>query len=97
MSNNEIKVRKDSQNRESDAWKKLLELIEKTAEDEVEEFILYDYINPNNAIVYDSVENVPTLDNYGNLVQIPYQKMYVLIAPVLTFLIHIPWALIVLF
>ena len=38
MSNNEIKVRKDSQNRESDAWKKLLELIEKTAEDEVEEF-----------------------------------------------------------
>ena len=38
MTDSEIKVRKDSQNRESEAWKKLLTLIEKAANDEREEF-----------------------------------------------------------
>lgn len=38
MADNEIKVRGDSQNRESEAWKKLLALIEKVVQDEREEF-----------------------------------------------------------
>ena len=38
MADNEIKVRKDSQNREGEAWNKLLTLIEKAAKDEREEF-----------------------------------------------------------
>lgn len=38
MSSNEIKVRRDSQNREMEGWEKLLQLIDKAAIDEREEF-----------------------------------------------------------
>lgn len=64
-------------------------------EDEVEEFILYNYDNPDDAIVFDAITNAPAIDNHGQLIQVPYKKAYVLIAPLLTFIIHVPWALII--
>ena len=65
-------------------------------EDEVNEFILYDYDNPDISTVYDGIDNAPEFDNLGQLQQIPINKFYLLIPPVLTFLIHIPWAYFVL-
>lgn len=65
-------------------------------EDEVEEFILYDYLEPNINIVYDAIPNAPEFDNFGQMKQVPFKKAYLLIAPVLTLLIHIPWAYMIL-
>jgi len=65
-------------------------------EDEVNEFILYDYINPDVNIVYDSISNAPEFDRLGQMQQIPFKKMYFLIVPILTLIVHLTWAFIVL-
>lgn len=65
-------------------------------EDEVEEFILYDYVEPNINAVYDAITNAPELDSLGQMKQVSFKKYYLLIAPILTLLIHIPWAYFVL-
>ena len=66
-------------------------------EDDVEEFILYDYQNPTFNTVYDAIPNAPTVDGLGYLQDIPLKKAYVLAAPALTLIIHLPWAWMVFF
>ena len=65
-------------------------------EDEVQEFILYDYVDPSINVVYDAIHNAPEFDNLGQMKQVPIKKAYLLIAPILTLLVHIPWAYFVL-
>ena len=61
-------------------------------EDEVEEFILYDYVEPSVNVVYDAIPNAPDFDRLGQMKQVSFKKAYFLIAPILTLLIHLPWA-----
>ena len=65
-------------------------------EDEVEEFILYDYVSPDINIVYDAIPNAPEFDHLGQMQQIPLKKTYLLIVPILTLIVHITWAFLVL-
>jgi hypothetical protein len=59
-------------------------------EDEIQEFILYQQSNPDYSVVYDAIPNAPQFNNRGQMKDISYNKWYLLIAPVLSILIHVP-------
>lgn len=59
-------------------------------EDEIQEFILYQPSNPDYSMVYDAIPNAPTFNNHGQMEDISFSKWYILIAPTLSFLIHLP-------
>ena len=59
-------------------------------EDEEKEFILYQPSNPTYNAVYDGIPNAPTFNHHGQIENIPIQKSYFLIAPVLSLLVHVP-------
>ncbi len=57
-------------------------------EDEVEEFILFMPNQPSYNTVYDSITNAPEINRSGQLIDIPIEKSYYLIAPILSLLLH---------
>lgn len=57
-------------------------------EDEVEEFILFLPNQPNYNTVYDAIPNVPAINQRGQLIDIPIEKIYCLIAPTFAILLN---------
>jgi hypothetical protein len=55
-------------------------------EDEEKEIILYNEQHPEDAIVYDSVTNVPKINNQGNLEPASMRQLPTLLFPSITFL-----------
>ncbi|NMH86601.1 leucine-rich repeat domain-containing protein [Flavivirga algicola] len=71
MSDNEIKVQKDSQNRESEAWEKLIKLIETAKVDERQEF------NPAKELGFEIWKDIRSLPKeIGELNQVKHLMLY---------------------
>ena len=58
-------------------------------EDEEEEIVLYDPLNPSYNMVYDAVPNVPEIDADGYLKPVKWSKILVFVLPILTALINL--------
>ncbi len=57
-------------------------------EDELKEIVLFDRFNPNNNIVFDSMESAPRISPDGYLEQAPFYKIFNLIIPAIAILGH---------
>ena len=57
-------------------------------EDEKEEIILYQGGYPDYNMVYDAIENMPDIDEYGNVTPVSPKKGWVLIIPGLAVIVH---------
>ena len=71
MADNEIKVKKDSQNRESENWKRLLALINKSVEDKRDEF------HPSKELGFETWKDIRSLPReIANLENVKHLMLY---------------------